>query len=103
MSALMRDLRTGQGSAGIKFRTGMLAWSRAASGWDQPDGMIAIGFFEHPALRGALQELPEGSVRCPIPSSAGTLSVLTSSKAAGEKIFTRRQPFALHAMRNALG
>ncbi|MCY4542002.1 MAG: hypothetical protein OXB95_06350, partial [Rhodobacteraceae bacterium] len=68
LAAAMRDLLPGEDTASIKYRIGKLAGSRDALGWELPDGMKANGFFKHLVHRGALQQLPDGSVHCPIPS-----------------------------------
>ena len=68
VSAVMCALRPGDRSGDIVDRMEMLAGSKLGSRWRLPDGMNANGFFKHLVHRGALQQLPDGSVHCPIPS-----------------------------------
>ena len=68
LEAVVRTLRPGEDAEDVKKRIGKLAGSCDAFGWRLPRGMDADDFFDHVVHKGALQEMPDGSVRCPVPS-----------------------------------
>ncbi|MCY4543549.1 MAG: hypothetical protein OXB95_14335, partial [Rhodobacteraceae bacterium] len=66
LAAVMKE--TPEPCRQLSFIRAMESKCRPETGWQPPNGMQSREFFDHLVHRGALQELPDGSVHCPIPS-----------------------------------